>query len=86
MVEATRSHEALALGVSTRGAIALRRAAQANAMMDGRAYCTPDDVKALAVDVLAHRVLLSAHGGGTPDPTESRWVLSDLLDRVPVPQ
>jgi MoxR-like ATPase len=85
VIEATRSHDALALGVSTRGAIALRRSAQANAIMDGRDYCTPDDVKDLAVDVLAHRVLLSVHGGGSPDQTESRWILSDLLERVPVP-
>ena len=52
IVHETREHEALAVGVSPRGAIALRRGAQARALLDGRDYCIPDDVRDLAVDVL----------------------------------
>jgi MoxR-like ATPase len=55
-VEATRRHAELILGTSTRGAITLYRAVQAIAMTEGREYAVPDDVKRLAVPVLAHRV------------------------------
>lgn len=56
LAEATRTGSAFELGVSTRGTIALRRAAQALAAVRGRDFVTPDDVKALAIPVLAHRV------------------------------
>ncbi|HEU0122785.1 MAG TPA: MoxR family ATPase [Bryobacteraceae bacterium] len=59
IVDRTRNHESLSLGVSPRGAQALYRAAQAMALLDGRAYVTPDDVKRLAVPVFAHRIALS---------------------------
>ena len=85
LVEATRLHEALSLGASTRGALALRRVAQANALVDGRDYCIPEDVRDLAVDVLAHRVSVQARGGLQPEAEESRWVLSEIVDRVPIP-
>ncbi len=58
LVEATREHESVILGVSQRGGIALIRAARAVAAMSGRQYVLPDDVKYIAVDVLAHRVIL----------------------------
>jgi MoxR-like ATPase len=85
LVEATRSHEALALGASTRGAIALRRAGQASALADGRDYCIPEDVRDLAVDVLSHRVTLQSHHGLQPPGEESRWILSEIVDRAPIP-
>ncbi|MHA7837615.1 MAG: AAA family ATPase, partial [bacterium] len=85
LVEATRAHEALALGASTRGALALRRVAQAHALLDGRDYCIPEDVRDLAVDVLAHRVALHARGGLQPEAEESRWILSEIVDRVSIP-
>jgi MoxR-like ATPase len=56
LVERTRTHEGLALGVSPRGSQALYRAVQANALAEGRAYALPDDVKLLAPKVLGHRV------------------------------
>ena len=59
LVRATREHEAVALGASVRGSLALYRAAQARAAIAGRDYVVPDDVVALAVPVLAHRLLLS---------------------------
>jgi MoxR-like ATPase len=59
IVEKTRAHEALSLGVSPRGAQALYRAAQALAMLEGRGYVIPDDVKRLAIPVCAHRVIVN---------------------------
>jgi MoxR-like ATPase len=57
LVERTRAHEGLALGVSPRGSQALYRAVQANALVEGRGYALPDDVKVLAPKVLGHRVI-----------------------------
>jgi MoxR-like ATPase len=85
IIDATRRHEGLALGASTRGALSLRRAAQASALLDGRDYCIPEDVRDLAVDVLAHRVSAHVHGGLRPEAEESRWIVSEIVDRVPVP-
>ncbi len=58
LVHATRGHEELALGVSTRGAITLYKAAQSLAFIEGRQYVTPDDVKRLVPPVLAHRLVV----------------------------
>jgi len=57
IADATRNHEDLLVGVSTRGAIALSRAAQSQALLEGRNFAVPDDVKSLAVPVLAHRIV-----------------------------
>ena len=59
IVEQTRNHESLALGVSPRGAQALYRAAQALAVVEGREYVIPDDVKRLVIPVFAHRVVIN---------------------------
>jgi MoxR-like ATPase len=66
LAAATREHAAVRFGASVRGSIALVRTAQALAAMDGRGYVTPDDVKDVAVPVLAHRLVL------TPDAELSR--------------
>lgn len=58
IVERTRSHEDVIVGVSPRGSQALLRASQVYAIIRGRDYVTPDDVKAMAGPVLAHRVVL----------------------------
>jgi MoxR-like ATPase len=60
IVERTRRAEQLTLGVSPRGALMLRRAAQARAWISGRNYCLPDDFKQLLVPVLAHRVVVNS--------------------------
>jgi MoxR-like ATPase len=60
IVEKTRTHEALTLGVSPRGSQALYRAAQARALLEGRNYAIPDDVKRLAIAVFGHRVLVNS--------------------------
>jgi MoxR-like ATPase len=58
LVQKTRSHPDVELGVSPRGALGLFRASQAKALVDGRSFVAPDDVAALAVPVLAHRLVL----------------------------
>jgi MoxR-like ATPase len=86
IVKRTRTHEALAMGVSPRGAQALFRASQALAAVEGRDYATPDDVKRMVVPVFAHRVILNARamiGERTADVAEQ--VLDEILTRVDVP-
>jgi MoxR-like ATPase len=85
IVQETRDHESLQIGVSPRGAIALRRIAQARALVEGRDFCIPDDVRDLAVDVLAHRVIVDPRSGSTRGGEETAWILREILDRVPVP-
>ena len=83
LTAATRDHKSLELGVSTRGALALFRAAQAAALLDARSYVTPDDVQRLAVPALAHRVLLtqrSRYGGVLADT-----IVADIVASVTVP-
>ncbi len=63
----TRKQEKVVMGGSPRGTLALMRACKAWAYMDGREYCIPDDVKALAPSVLAHRLAFSYGGGGRKD-------------------
>ncbi len=83
LVEATRSHPELALGSSIRGALALYRAVQAFAVTDGRDYAVPDDVKALAEPVLAHRLVTRTWAaGGHPDAGP---VVRDVLSKLKVP-
>jgi MoxR-like ATPase len=65
--------------------VSLRRVAQARALVDGRDYCIPEDVRDLAVDVFAHRVLCDAHGSTRAGADETGWVLREILERVPVP-
>lgn len=85
LVQATRAHEALAFGASTRAALALRRAAQASALVSGRDYCIPEDIRDLAVDVLAHRVSVEAQSGAQPEVEVARWIVSEIVDRVAIP-
>jgi len=81
VVRLTRADPRVALGASSRAAITLVRCAQARAVLSGRDHVTPDDVKSLAVPVLAHRVLL---GGGMPGD-RGEEVVHDIVARVPVP-
>jgi MoxR-like ATPase len=83
LVEATRHSPLLRLGVSPRGSLALLRAARARALADGREFLVPDDLKALAVPALSHRVLLRAASGGE---SGAETVVSALADSVPVPR
>jgi MoxR-like ATPase len=85
IMQQSREQESLELGVSPRAGIALRRAAQARALIDGRDYCIPEDVRELALDVLAHRITVDPRGAPSQGSEEARWILSEILDRVPVP-
>jgi MoxR-like ATPase len=85
IVVETREHEAIHLGVSPRGAVALRRSAQARALVDRRDYCIPEDVRDLAVDVLAHRIVIDARTGPQRSSEEAEWIVREILDRVVVP-
>jgi MoxR-like ATPase len=85
IVRESREHEAIHMGVSTRAALALRRAAQAHALLDERDYAIPEDVRELAVDVLAHRVTVDPRSGADRGGEEAQWLLREILDRVPVP-
>ena len=81
--DATRRHEAIYLGASPRGSLGLFRAAQAKALLEGRDYTIPDDVKNLAEAVLAHRLIVNP-ASRMKDITGST-ILEEVLDRVPVP-
>ncbi len=83
LIDATRSHPEVRLGASTRASIALYRAAQAFALLDGRDYVTPDDVKKLAEPVLAHRLLTKAWDQGGQD--DAGPVVRDLVAKTRVP-
>ena len=84
IVHATRSHEQLHLGVSTRGAITLYRAVQGLALIEGRTYAVPDDVKRLVLPVLAHRIVVKGvlHEGRRD---RAKAVLRQILSKTPVP-
>jgi MoxR-like ATPase len=86
VVDRTRNHETLALGVSPRGAQALYRASQALALVEGRDYVLPDDIKRLIVPVFAHRVVVNTRvilGQRTTEHAER--ILQDILTLVDVP-
>ncbi len=85
IVEATRSSGELRVGVSTRGALCLYRAAQALALIENRDFVTPDDVKRLAVPVLSHRVIAKGYAQGTQRETIEA-VIGRLVDDVRVPR
>ena len=86
IVQATRQSELLSLGVSTRGALALNNAAKALALVRGREYCLPDDIKELAAIVLSHRVMLSrAQGMRMQSFEQAERIILDIVDTIPVP-
>ena len=86
LVDETRRHPAISVGVSTRGALALYRAAQAAALAAGRDFVVPDDLKALAVPCLAHRLVLAqAYDSLGRARTDSERIIGEIAGRVPVP-
>lgn len=82
LVRRTRAHEHIALGVSPRGTIALMQAAVGAALISGRDYVTPDDVKYIAPYVLTHRIVLNIEGMTL---TSEKEVISRLLNSTEVP-
>jgi MoxR-like ATPase len=86
IVERTRTHESLALGVSPRGSQALFRAVQALALIEGRDYAIPDDVKRLAVPLFAHRVVVNTRTTLVQRRGEAgERIIEEILSQVEVP-
>jgi MoxR-like ATPase len=82
IVNATRTAPGVTLGVSPRGTLALVRCVKAYAYLSGRDYCIPDDVKAVAVPVLAHRIISDGYGMGT---SENVCIVENILANLAVP-
>jgi len=86
VVDGTRKSQMLSVGVSTRGALAWYRAAQAYALVQGRTYCLPDDFKELALPALVHRVTLTAaHESLGRARQESERAIAEIVAHVAVP-
>jgi len=82
IVEATRKDSGIVMGVSTRGSLALLKAAKAYAFVQGRNYVVPEDVKTLAIPVLAHRIVLNF---GYHKEADNKQKLKEILDKQAVP-
>ncbi|GIN70683.1 ATPase [Bacillus sp. J14TS2] len=83
IIEKTRSHEHIALGVSPRGSQALLKAVQAYAAIKGREYVIPDDIKAVVKPVLGHRIILTQMK--RVGENQAYQILDDILREIPVP-
>lgn len=83
LVNTSRKHPDIYLGASPRGSLALYKTAQAKAAVEGRDYVIPDDIKALAIPALAHRLIVSP--AARIKNVDSRTVVQEILDSVPVP-
>ncbi len=84
LVEQTRGDARLRVGISPRGSLSLYRACQASAMLSGRDFITPDDVRELAIATLSHRVILDTkarYAGARPDQ-----VIEEAMEKTPVPR
>jgi MoxR-like ATPase len=85
LAQATRKSDRVRLGLSPRGGLALMHAGQAYAAIEGRDYLLPDDVKAIAADVICHRILLKGRQLGSAGLSPKEFV-AQLLEQVPVVQ
>jgi MoxR-like ATPase len=86
IIEETRRHPSISVGVSTRGALAWYRAAQAAALAAGRDFVVPDDIKLLAVPCLAHRLVLAqAHDSLGRIRADGERLINEIIHRVAVP-
>jgi MoxR-like ATPase len=86
IVERTRTSEQLVLGVSPRGLLALQRAAQARAFVEGRDFCTPDDFKQLILPVFAHRIMVNSRYATTQKKSaQIEMILSEIIESARVP-
>lgn len=86
LAKATREAASIELGLSPRGTIALRKASQAYARVDGRDYVIPDDIKKTATAVIAHRIRLKTGHFNGNSVSVSNALVQDILGQVPVPQ
>ncbi|MBI5874757.1 MAG: MoxR family ATPase [Deltaproteobacteria bacterium] len=81
IVDATRKSNRLQLGVSPRGAMMLYRAAQAFALVEGRTYCIPDDIKKLSIPVFSHRVIQTTEG----ETEDIETHIQEIVENIEVP-
>ena len=81
-VRATRQHPKIAVGASPRGGLALLKAARSPALIHGRDFVVPDDVKMVALDVLAHRVILNIED--TLEGARPEEVVKEVVEQIPV--
>ena len=84
LAEKSRSYEKIRLGISPRGVMALMRASQAKAAIEGRDFVLPDDVKAVFADVCAHRIMCRGYQMGQADAA-AKENLADILAKTPAP-
>jgi MoxR-like ATPase len=84
LARATRGHDALAVGLSTRAAAMLAACSRAAAACEGRNYAIPDDIKSVFLPMARHRVVLSAAAEMEDQRTDA--ILADILERVPAPR
>lgn len=83
----TRDHELIQLGASPRASLALYEACQARALVEGRDYVTPDDVRQMAIPVLAHRVRVKSRDSNPIDSSKARArAVFDVVNKIPVPE
>ena len=86
ITKATRNHEQITLGASPRGSLSLYEACQAWALIEGRDYVTPADVKYLAAPVLSHRVLIKSRGVDLASSARERTqLIVDIVKEIPIP-
>lgn len=86
IVKQTRENEAIELGISPRGSLALFRSAQALALIEGRDFCIVDDIKRLVMPCFAHRIMVSSRFANVTRRTnEAEQVLKDILEKTAVP-
>ncbi len=86
IVTATRRSNLIQVGVSPRGSLSIYKLAQAHALVEGRDYCIPDDVKKLAVPAFSHRIVLSTdYGPRATGSTSANQVIRNIVESVPVP-
>lgn len=86
IVAQTRENEAIELGISPRGTLSLFRSAQALALIEGRDFCTPDDIKRLVLPCFAHRIIVSSRYANVTRRThEAEHLLQEILQKTKVP-
>ncbi len=86
IVEATRKSDSIDLGISPRGTLSLFQSAQALALVEGRDFCTPDDIKRLVIPCFAHRLIVKSKYKNVARRTnDSEQILNDILSTIPVP-
>jgi MoxR-like ATPase len=84
LVQATRNHPDLLVGASPRASLALQRVAKASAVLSGREYCLPDDIKSFAISVFSHRII-SKKFAHEPTRQSCDHIMEQILQQVPVP-